>query len=282
MICVGVYVILVIEYKGGVMMEALYNLYNNDYFGIGLFIVVTILAFSFLIILFFGKKDEKNKNAEQNEQKEIEETKIDSLSSMSLENTNLMSDNIETKTDEEKEINLEESNNNLLQEDINPFLDTNLMMDEEVKSDVSEKVEDIKEPDSIKIEESDFDPFANNDIAPVIEKEEVPSIFANETEELPKPKVNFSNQFSSVYVNQKKEDNVVNEVVEDKTENVLEEQTIKPVKPAFELPKSLDLPKLNKSETTNDSIIKPVQDSSSNIDSIINSLEDESFTIEKE
>ena len=47
--------------KGGEMMEFLYKLYSNDFFGIGLFIVITILAFSFLVILFFGKKDQKTK-----------------------------------------------------------------------------------------------------------------------------------------------------------------------------------------------------------------------------
>lgn len=45
-------------------MEFLYKLYSNNYFGIGLFIVITVLAFSFLIILFFGKKDEKARNTE--------------------------------------------------------------------------------------------------------------------------------------------------------------------------------------------------------------------------
>lgn len=47
-------------------MEFLYKLYSNDYFGIGLFIVITILAFSFLVILFFGKKDEKARKEELN------------------------------------------------------------------------------------------------------------------------------------------------------------------------------------------------------------------------
>lgn len=40
-------------------MEFLYKLYSNNYFGIGLFIIITLLAFTFLVILFFGKKDEK-------------------------------------------------------------------------------------------------------------------------------------------------------------------------------------------------------------------------------
>lgn len=52
-------------------MEFLYKLYSNNYFGIGLFIVITVLAFAFLIILFFGKKDEKIRIA-----KEIEKQKV--------------------------------------------------------------------------------------------------------------------------------------------------------------------------------------------------------------
>ncbi len=46
-------------------MEFLYRLYSNNYFGIGLFIVITILAFSFLVILFFGKKDEKARESKK-------------------------------------------------------------------------------------------------------------------------------------------------------------------------------------------------------------------------
>ena len=42
-------------------MDFLYKLYSYNYFGIGLFIVITILAFAFLVILFFGKKDEKTR-----------------------------------------------------------------------------------------------------------------------------------------------------------------------------------------------------------------------------
>ena len=54
-------------------MEFLYKLYGNDYFGIGLFAAIIILAFSFLIILFFGKKDEKARRVEKEKNlKELE------------------------------------------------------------------------------------------------------------------------------------------------------------------------------------------------------------------
>lgn len=67
LICKIDYGILIYRIKGGGNMEFLYKLYSNNYFGIGLFIVITILAFAFLVILFFGKKDEKARIAEEKE-----------------------------------------------------------------------------------------------------------------------------------------------------------------------------------------------------------------------
>lgn len=43
-------------------MEFLNKLYESDYFGIGLFVVISFLVISFLIVLFFGKRDEKKRN----------------------------------------------------------------------------------------------------------------------------------------------------------------------------------------------------------------------------
>ena len=42
-------------------MDFLTNLYSNDNFGIILFIVISILVLAFLIVLFFGKKDQKER-----------------------------------------------------------------------------------------------------------------------------------------------------------------------------------------------------------------------------
>ncbi len=66
-------------------MEFLYKLYSNNYFGIGLFIVITVLAFAFLIILFFGKKDEKERMAEK---KELENYKKEKTTEQEIVNSN--------------------------------------------------------------------------------------------------------------------------------------------------------------------------------------------------
>lgn len=77
LICKIDYGILIYRIKGGGNMEFLYKLYSNNYFGIGLFIVITILAFAFLVILFFGKRDEKARIAEE---KDLEkETNVENI-----------------------------------------------------------------------------------------------------------------------------------------------------------------------------------------------------------
>ncbi len=61
-------------------MEFLYKLYSNNYFGIGLFAIITVLAFAFLIILFFGKKDEKKRISTENENdKFVKEEKLEKV-----------------------------------------------------------------------------------------------------------------------------------------------------------------------------------------------------------
>jgi hypothetical protein len=45
-------------------MEFLNKLYESNYFGIGLFAVISFLVVTFLIVLFFGKKDEKRRKLE--------------------------------------------------------------------------------------------------------------------------------------------------------------------------------------------------------------------------
>ena len=90
-------------------MEFLYRLYSNDYFGIGLFIVITILAFSFLVILFFGKKDEKARIEQQTEKEKVE--KEENVENKEEEIVNDL-EPITIKEEElsEKELNLVEEN----------------------------------------------------------------------------------------------------------------------------------------------------------------------------
>ena len=46
-------------------MEFLSKLYESNFFGIGLFAVISVLVVTFLIVLFFGKKDEKKRKMEE-------------------------------------------------------------------------------------------------------------------------------------------------------------------------------------------------------------------------
>lgn len=55
-------------------MNFLDKLYESNYFGIGLFAVISFLVVTFLIVLFFGKRDEKKR---LDSTKELEKPKVD-------------------------------------------------------------------------------------------------------------------------------------------------------------------------------------------------------------
>ena len=55
-------------------MDFLDRLYSSNYFGIGLFAVISFLVVAFLIVLFFGKKDEKKRKLETTQKLETENT----------------------------------------------------------------------------------------------------------------------------------------------------------------------------------------------------------------
>lgn len=320
-------------------MEFLYKLYSNDYFGIGLFIVITILAFSFLIILFFGKKDEKARNEklalENNTNNEIEnkteisttteEIKTESLETMALpvevpvtpvleqvETTEnivkseeisvdpFVSSNVVLNTDfiaQEPKVepmeNISINNTNPVNNvNVEPVKETsvedifnvsslensinnsfNMNMEPEQKQEFAPIIEEKKE-------EININPF--NIEPPIIEEPVQNNIFSEPKEETPKRVM--PTQFSSVYLTKEKE--------EPKTEVLEQVQPTEeiapiPLKPDFDLPKPLDLPKLNKesgvSSTTNDNIIKPLTNDEANngLNSIFGNIEEDSYTINK-
>ena len=53
-------------------MDFLNKLYESNYFGIGLFAVISFLVVTFLVVLFFGKKDEKKRKLEETNSLKIE------------------------------------------------------------------------------------------------------------------------------------------------------------------------------------------------------------------
>lgn len=300
-------------------MEFLYKLYSNDYFGIGLFIVITILAFSFLVILFFGKKDEKERNNKEiednieNKENTIEETeKEEELKTESLESVNLPVENVPVLEPVQETIPEE------LPIETDPFVSSNMVLNTDlineepkVEAPVEIEIPETNEEETISTEPSIDDSFAINldlpetpvmdkpneevtidpfDIenpvitnieTPVIEEPVQNNIFAEPVEikeEVPK-KVTMPTQFSSVYLTKEKE------VEKPEVEEKEEELAPIPLKPTFELPKPLDLPKLNKdsgvSEASNDNIIKPLNSTEGNLNSIFENIEEDSYTINK-
>lgn len=131
-------------------MEFLYRLYSNDYFGIGLFIVITILAFSFLVILFFGKKDEKARKEELNT-KEINDNNINQTEVNTMD-PSLQASQV-TTTESLESMTL--PNNGAM---------------EEVKPVIQELEQNIQQP--VNTVEADFNPFISS---PVIEESVTPN-----------------------------------------------------------------------------------------------------------
>lgn len=286
-------------------MEFLYKLYSNDYFGIGLFIVITILAFSFLIILFFGKKDEQARNKINNNKENKLETK-DNSSLEELKTESLETMNLSLEENQDSEL-LEENNSYEEETVIDPFVSSNMVLNTDLVNEEEEKeeiieVEDITEP-SLKdifnvtsLENStDFDipseiiEEEKNDESntetlraetPVIEEPVQNDIFSEPKEVVPK-KVVMPTQFSSVYLTKDKEEQK-QEIVEEKQEEVAPI----PLKPDFDLPKPFDLPKLNKdsgvTSAANDNIIKPlINDNNDNLSNIFKNIEEDTYTINK-
>ena len=299
-------------------MEFLYKLYSNDYFGIGLFVVITILAFSFLVILFFGKKDEKARNAQEiktEESKNLavsdnienqnlnssEDMKTDSLGTMSTNmsaNTNLEDVSqpiIEEKTPESEPMIDPFAMPNTLIDDLNkidesPVLNQLDSKDSVEQSNISNNIFDAPKPENIvispEINETFEEPLFNSTMketplnttqTPIIEEPVSNDIFSAPKEDILK-KAPMPNQFSSVYL--------PNESLpkEEKEESVATITPL-PLKPDFSLPKSFDMPKLNKSNgessTINTEIIKTDSQSApnNNLSDVLGKIEENSFKI---
>ena len=229
-------------------MEFLYKLYSNNYFGIGLFIVITVLAFSFLVILFFGKKDEKKRNLNE-EQKEINnniENKEDVSSLNNIINNKLV-DSIKIEDEENKIITndepifeMNESNLETFSEkpfeDMDEFVTSNLVLNSDLVS--------FEEPEEVVISKEER---KSSDIYSL-------DSLMNETEEY---NINMEDEtiddVLNKYDNNKKSSTPSSSVylTKDATpiENQIEKTKEEPVKtstrPTFDLPKRMDLPKRN-------------------------------------
>lgn len=276
-------------------MEFLYKLYESEYFGIGLFIVITILTFLFLVILFFGKKDEKVRKLEETKKLELEnETafkqtndNIEDLSIPVIEQPQeevVVQEQKNTDTPLVEEPKEEVSNltgvdlaafNQEVEKSLNePTGLENPTTVEEIPTISNPKMEEMQQP----VEDVDINNLFQTNIEPIqeentVQQEKVLDIEEAKPEmELPKTEA----PFSSVYVN--KEETIVPPVQE-----VHEEE-----KQGFELPKMAEMPKLN--EETNIQKEEPKVEEKvenkeetpiSDFDSLFGSIEKETFDIEK-
>ncbi len=271
-------------------MEFLYDLYSKDYFGIGLFIVITILAFSFLVILFFGKKDEKARNLEKLEKdkknetvsqevqkenkEEVQETSIEenTLEPISI----LVDDQIMNGNKEE----IEEEYNTDTVEEINPFDTTTISLEPDY--DVLEEPtyeENIVEDEIVDIPE---DLHLDSEYQFTSQPEERYSEQFEEKEESP--------IFEAPIIEEQEENNIFSEPVEIPEEDEIphrpfyeeKEEIVKPtpVRPTFELPKRNG--SVENTSSINGSIFQTFTDQNgeSSIDQLLNS-EEETYRLDK-
>ena len=237
------------------MMDFIYDLYQNDNFVLYLTIALVILVILFVVVLFFGKKDQKleetkrlqkieldNAFKEENteptkvEASEVKEEKpkveeelpkksiFDETSSIPLVKEEVSEDvkieepqNVEVTTFEpkiEEKPKVEEKMVSLVEEEDKPLFMPNSDIDD-IGKDLSE-LEKLKEEfRSMDLPKEESKPiFSDEDVIPSrldrkVEEKEIPSRLNNKNEE---KKYKPSAVFSSVFVNNKEEQTVKEEI----------------------------------------------------------------------
>ena len=266
-------------------MEFLNKLYSNEYFGIGLFIVITILAFSFLVILFFGKKDEKARlEKEQNKENEVkieemkteeatvpetmetitlneeapvvEETPVSEVTENTIEFTPLNPSASEPVVPQNEELEVFEEKR---MEDLDPYVTSNLVLntdyineeqpvEQPIYTEPIHEVPTIEEEPSIDEVLSKYDAIEEQTL-----QEGSAPVISEEPENniftVPEKEEKTSVPFSSVYLDKE----------EPKVEEPLEKVDLDQTRTLFELPKRVELPKRS-DNTINDNIISSMNE----------------------
>lgn len=290
-------------------MDFLTNLYSNDNFGIILFITISILVLAFLIVLFFGKKDQKERKLAETKSLEVNNTLAQNAF---VDNQPTVQLNIDPeifdramKEDIKKEVEepsvavenitvappiMEDHSYDLPmdfmentpsiepeKEEENTVTPPKMDFDFDALADsISKELEGISQTEQREetkvvmddvISPVEMEPIRKEpsfELPPI--QEEVKPVIIEEPESTlqftapAKPKMPSPTQFSSVFVSKKKEEKALeNEepkqmIVEEPTQAVIPQVT--PAKPNIELPKTIDLPKLNNNQnTTNSNIV---------------------------
>ena len=246
-------------------MDFLESLYSIENFGIYLFVIIGILVILFLIVLFFGKKDQKKRKELE---EKLEQTKVSNRDAFA-EVTPATSVEVPEKNSEEvkpvEPIHIDEDKVQTVT-DVAPTTNDVLNSDftsskEEVPLEEPKKEFDFDAlADAISKELADMEKNMNVDEPePALPKVEAPIIketvepvhlqavspeMPKEVSQVQKPKPVMPSVFSSVYVNREREE-----------PKVQESKPVTSAKPEIELPKKMDLPK--KADST-DEVVKPI------------------------
>ncbi len=238
------------------MKDFIYGLYQNDNFTLILVIALVVLIIAFVVVYFFGKKDQK-----------LEETKrLQKIELDAFKQEEKVPEKVEVKEELKKEDEVKETIN----EDVNvtEFIpdvteeieeEVNIPLKEEEVKPLFKDHEEEEKPISINELSSDLeDEKLENDLSSLESiKNEFNSINIPEVkEEIEKPVFKPSPQiFSSVFVD-KKEENIVSNNEEEHVTEIKKEQ--KPMDAKLfsiiddEDEEDIELPSLKNEEVTND------------------------------
>lgn len=239
------------------MKDFIYGLYQNDNFTLILVIALVVLIIAFVVVYFFGKKDQK-----------LEETKrLQKIELDAFKQEEKLPEKVEVKEELKKEDEVKETINEDVnvtefipdvKEEIEEEVNIPLKKEEEVKPLFKDHEEEEK-PISINELSSDLeDEKLENDLSSLESiKNEFNSINIPEVkEEIEKPVFKPSPQiFSSVFVD-KKEENIVSNNEEEHVTEIKKEQ--KPMDAKLfsiiddEDEEDIELPSLKNEEVTND------------------------------
>lgn len=239
------------------MKDFIYGLYQNDNFTLILVIALVVLIIAFVVVYFFGKKDQKLEETKRLQKIELDAFKQEEKVPEKVEVKEELKKEDEVKETINEDVNVTEFIPDV-KEEIEEEVNIPLKKEEEVKPLFKDHEEEEK-PISINELSSDLeDEKLENDLSSLERiKNEFNSINIPEVkEEIEKPVFKPSPQiFSSVFVD-KKEENIVSNNEEEHVTEIKKEQ--KPMDAKLfsiiddEDEEDIELPSLKNEEVTND------------------------------
>lgn len=239
------------------MKDFIYGLYQNDNFTLILVIALVVLIIAFVVVYFFGKKDQKLEETKRLQKIELDAFKQEEKVPEKVEVKDELKKEDEVKETINEDVNVTEFIPDV-KEEIEEEVNIPLKKEEEVKPLFKDHEEEEK-PISINELSSDLeDEKLENDLSSLESiKNEFNSINIPEVkEEIEKPVFKPSPQiFSSVFVD-KKEENIVSNNEEEHVTEIKKEQ--KPMDAKLfsiiddEDEEDIELPSLKNEEVTND------------------------------